>query len=89
MRAKAISPSAILAFLSSLRHPLHMQYDSWLQEPSTATKRIIFARHGEYDCNVRGVCNSNPRIGYNLTEKGRVQARGWAKRFVTKALSLS
>lgn len=51
-----------------------MQYDSWLQEPSTATKRIIFARHGEYICNVRGVCNSNPRIGYNLTEKGRAQA---------------
>jgi broad specificity phosphatase PhoE len=24
---------------------------------------------------VRSVCNSNPRIGYNLTEKGRAQAR--------------
>jgi broad specificity phosphatase PhoE len=57
-----------------------MQYDNWLQEPSTASKRIIFARHGQYECNVRGVCNSNPRIGYNLTETGRAQAEALAQR---------
>lgn len=52
-----------------------MQYDSWLHEPSTATKRIIFARHGQYECNVRKVNNCNPRTPYNLTDKGRQQAR--------------
>jgi broad specificity phosphatase PhoE len=47
----------------------------WLAEPSNDTKRIIFARHGEYICNVLKLSNGNPRIGYNLTERGQVQAR--------------
>jgi broad specificity phosphatase PhoE len=46
----------------------------WLQEPSRAVKHLIFARHGEYECNLAGVCNCNPRTPYPLTEKGRRQA---------------
>jgi broad specificity phosphatase PhoE len=65
-----------------------MQYDYWLQEPSTASKRIIFARHGQYECNVRGVCNSNPRTGYNLTEIGRGQAEALAQRLRDEGIEL-
>lgn len=46
----------------------------WLSEPSRAARRIIFARHGEYHCNLLGVCNCDPRIPYDLTEKGQQQA---------------
>lgn len=46
----------------------------WLQEPSRAVKRLIFARHGEYECNLAGTCNCNPRTPYPLTAKGRLQA---------------
>jgi broad specificity phosphatase PhoE len=46
----------------------------WLNEPSKAVKRIIFARHGEYECNVKEICNCDPRIPYGLTEKGQRQA---------------
>ena len=46
----------------------------WLGEPSRADKRIIFARHGEYEYNIRGLVNCDPRIAYNLTNKGMKQA---------------
>lgn len=46
----------------------------WLEEPSRARKRIIFARHAQYVCNLRNVCNSDPTIGYDLTELGQQQA---------------
>ena len=42
----------------------------WLYEPSKAEKRIILARHGEYECNVRGVANCDPRTPYHLTYDG-------------------
>ena len=60
----------------------------WLMEPSSATKRIIFARHGEYECNVRGVCNSDPRTPYSLTTKGQQQARDLAKRLLGEGIEL-
>jgi broad specificity phosphatase PhoE len=47
----------------------------WLQEPSRAAKRIILARHGEYEYNPRGLCNCDPRKPLPLTEKGRRQAQ--------------
>lgn len=46
----------------------------WLAEPSRARKRIIFARHAQYSCNLRNVCNSDPAIPYDLTELGQQQA---------------
>lgn len=46
----------------------------WLQEPSRAAKRLIFARHGEYAGNLAGTCNCNPRTPNPLTAKGRLQA---------------
>ena len=46
----------------------------WLGEPSRARKRIIFARHAQYSCNLRNVCNSDPGIAYNLTDLGQQQA---------------
>jgi len=61
---------------------------AWLTEPSTATKRIIFARHGEYECNVRGVCNSDPRTPYGLTAKGEQQARDLAERLRGEGIEL-
>jgi broad specificity phosphatase PhoE len=51
-----------------------MLQSDWLQEPSRAAKRLIFARHGEYECNLLGTCNCNPRTPYPLTAKGRLQA---------------
>lgn len=46
----------------------------WLKEPSTARKRIIFARHAQYSCNLGNLCNSDPSIPYHLTELGQQQA---------------
>lgn len=46
----------------------------WLHEPSRASKRIIFARHGQYHCNLLGVTNCDPRIGHYLTPQGEQQA---------------
>ncbi len=66
----------------------HMSEINWLSEPSTASKRIIFARHGEYPCNVRGVCNSNPRTGFYLTEKGEAQARALGERLKDEKIEL-
>jgi broad specificity phosphatase PhoE len=65
-----------------------MHDKNWLSEPSTASKRIIFARHGEYPCNVRGVCNSNPRNGFNLTEKGQSQAMALGERLRDEKIEL-
>lgn len=66
----------------------YMSETNWLSEPSTASKRIIFARHGEYPCNVRGVCNSNPRTGFYLTEKGEAQARALGERLKDEKIEL-
>lgn len=59
-----------------------MDFPAWLQEPGQGSKRIIFARHGQYECNVRGVCNCDPRTPYRLNETGRQQAieLGWQLR---------
>jgi broad specificity phosphatase PhoE len=65
-----------------------MSEKNWLSEPSTASKRIIFARHGEYPCNVRGVCNSNPRTSFYLTEKGKAQARTLGERLKDEKIEL-
>src|SRR5476651_1466838 len=65
-----------------------MTHEHWLQEPSRAEKRIIFARHGEYPSNVRSVCNSDPRIGYFLTEKGVAQAEALAERLSGEKIEL-
>jgi broad specificity phosphatase PhoE len=65
-----------------------MSEENWLSEPSTASKRIIFARHGEYPCNVRGVCNSNPRTGFYLTEKGETQAKALGERLRDERVEL-
>ena len=46
----------------------------WLHEPTRATTRILFARHGEYTCNLTNTCNCDPRTAYHLTDKGRQQA---------------
>jgi broad specificity phosphatase PhoE len=65
-----------------------MPEKNWLSEPSTASKRLIFARHGEYPCNVRGVCNSNPRTGFYLTEKGEAQGRALGERLKDEKIEL-
>jgi broad specificity phosphatase PhoE len=65
-----------------------MSETNWLSEPSTASRRIIFARHGEYPCNVRGVCNSNPRTGFYLTEKGEAQAKALGERLRDEEIEL-
>ncbi len=52
----------------------------WLDEPSRATKRIIFARHGEYACNLSDTCNCDPRLPFTLTEKGEQQALALGER---------
>src|SRR5258708_38517364 len=65
-----------------------MSEKNWLSEPSTASKRILFARHGEYPCNVRGVCNSNPRTGFYLTEKGEAQAKALGERLKDEKIEL-
>jgi broad specificity phosphatase PhoE len=65
-----------------------MSKPNWLSEPSAATKRIIFARHGEYPCNIKGVCNSDPRIGFYLTEKGEAQARALGERLKDQRIEL-
>lgn len=46
----------------------------WLHEPSLASKRILFARHGQYECNLTDVCNCVPDKPYRLTEQGMQQA---------------
>jgi broad specificity phosphatase PhoE len=46
----------------------------WLEEPSRATKRLLFARHGQYEGNLEDICNCDPRRPYPLTELGRQQA---------------
>jgi broad specificity phosphatase PhoE len=65
-----------------------MSETHWLSEPSTASKRIIFARHGEYPCNIEGVCNSNPHTGFYLTEKGEAQARALGERLRDEKIEL-
>lgn len=51
-----------------------MVHVDWLHEPSRAETRILFARHGEYTCNLTDTCNCDPNTPFGLTEKGRQQA---------------
>ena len=60
----------------------------WLGEPSHARKRIIFARHAQYSCNLRNVCNSDPAIPYDLTELGQRQAIDLGERLRDEAIGL-
>ncbi len=46
----------------------------WLHEPSRAETRILFARHGQYLCNLNDTCNCEPGTPYDLTDTGREQA---------------
>lgn len=46
----------------------------WLDEPSRAEKRILFARHGQYEGNLQDICNCDPRRPYRLTPLGEQQA---------------
>jgi broad specificity phosphatase PhoE len=65
-----------------------MANDEWLDEPSGAAKRIIFARHGEYECNLRGVVNCDSRLPYRLTEKGEQQALALGERLCGHGIEL-
>lgn len=65
-----------------------MPEQTWLAEPGTARKRIIFARHGEYPCNIEAVCNSNPRTGFYLTNKGEAQAKALGERLRDEKIEL-
>lgn len=60
----------------------------WLTEPSRARKRIIFARHGQYSCNLTNVCNSNPGMPYHLTELGQRQALSLGERLRDEGIGL-
>ena len=60
----------------------------WLGEPSRARKRIIFARHAQYSCNLRNVCNSDPTIPHDLTELGRQQATDLGERLRGEGIGL-
>lgn len=60
----------------------------WLGEPSQARKRIIFARHAQYSCNLRNVCNSDPGIPYDLTELGQQQAIDLGERLCNEEIGL-
>lgn len=51
----------------------------WLDEPSRADKRILFARHGQYEGNLQDICNCDPRRPYGLTALGMQQALGLAE----------
>ena len=52
----------------------------WLDEPSRATRRLLFARHGQYEGNLQDICNCDPRRPYPLTPLGRQQALALAER---------
>lgn len=60
----------------------------WLAEPSRARKRVIFARHAQYSCNLRNVCNSDPTIAYDLTELGQQQAIDLGERLRDEGIGL-
>lgn len=60
----------------------------WLAEPSRARKRIIFARHGQYSCNLTNVCNSDPAVPHHLTELGQQQATGLGERLRDQGIGL-
>ena len=51
-------------------------------------ERIILARHGETDGNVRSIVNGDPSIGYRLTPAGREQARELGRRLAELAIDL-
>lgn len=65
-----------------------MTNSDWLNEPSPATKKLIFVRHGEYECNVLGINNCNPRVPYFLNSKGQEQAKALALTLQSKNIQV-
>ncbi len=60
----------------------------WLDEPSRAEKRILFARHGHYPGNQEDICNCDPRRPYRLTALGQQQASALGERLRGEGIEL-
>jgi alpha-ribazole phosphatase len=50
--------------------------------------KAFFARHGETNYNVQGLCNSDPGINVHLTEKGRSQACEMSEQLKDEQISM-
>ncbi len=58
-----------------------------VKQKTTRNNSFIFLRHGQSEHNVQNICNSDPKVPFHLTEKGRKEVEASAKELKSKKIS--